>query len=118
MAYVIAHSFSQFQHERRLPELQARLREAREQAAAITTASEDAAREYLSLRQVGVACSTGSAGWVGKYAAACAGAETIAACLWSAGAGRGGARHYGGYLTASELPALLAAGAHRARGGR
>ncbi|PRW61094.1 superkiller viralicidic activity 2-like 2 isoform A [Chlorella sorokiniana] len=51
MEYVISKSFSQFQHEQQLPELESRLRAAEAEAAQITAATDAAAAEYSEGRQ-------------------------------------------------------------------
>lgn len=51
MEYVIAHSFSQFQHERQLPQLTSRLRAVTADASAITAATDQAAEEYAALKE-------------------------------------------------------------------
>ncbi|KAL6773736.1 hypothetical protein ACKKBG_A22275 [Auxenochlorella protothecoides x Auxenochlorella symbiontica] len=50
MEYVIQHSFSQFQHEKELPALEARLEEVQAAVAAIGDAGEETAAEYTRLK--------------------------------------------------------------------
>lgn len=51
MEHVISHSFSQFQHERQLPQLEAALARAQEEARNIDLATGSEAREYVALKQ-------------------------------------------------------------------
>ncbi|KAI7838418.1 hypothetical protein COHA_007790 [Chlorella ohadii] len=51
MEYVISKSFSQFQHEQQLPELESRLKAAEAEAAQISAATDAAAAEYSEGRQ-------------------------------------------------------------------
>jgi len=52
MEHIISRSFSQFQHERKLPEMAAQLEALRQEAAAITTASDAAVEEHLATQKV------------------------------------------------------------------
>ncbi|GAB4813622.1 hypothetical protein N2152v2_000668 [Parachlorella kessleri] len=51
MEYVIAHSFSQFQHERQLPQMTSRLKALEAEAETITDVTTDAVQEYNSLKE-------------------------------------------------------------------
>ncbi|KAL4421012.1 hypothetical protein ABPG77_008849 [Micractinium sp. CCAP 211/92] len=51
MEYVISKSFSQFQHEQRLPEMESRLKAIESEASAISAATEAAAAEFLEARE-------------------------------------------------------------------
>jgi hypothetical protein len=52
MEYVISHSFSQFQHENQLPQLEAKLMSLKAEASSITAAADEVAQEYNSLVKV------------------------------------------------------------------
>lgn len=52
MEYVISHSFSQFQHENQLPQLEAKLMSLTAEASSITAAADEVAQEYNSLVKV------------------------------------------------------------------
>lgn len=52
MEHVISRSFNQFQHERKLPEMAAKLAALRQEADAITTASDADVGEHLAMQQV------------------------------------------------------------------
>jgi ATP-dependent RNA helicase DOB1 len=52
IGYVIAHSFTQFQHERRIPEMEARLRQVLEEEASIKFAGNADMTEALRLQHI------------------------------------------------------------------
>lgn len=52
MEYVIARSFSQFQHEKKLPEMKERLCQVEKEIKRLSSVTEEDAREYMSLHKI------------------------------------------------------------------